>query len=99
MKNNNRYESLVYITGSNSTSTTIQWLTKKGYMYPQCMLQQDIFAVGNATAKDIVYFEDATLSGLNCNLWWDKYKYSEEQKKYVEEFIKRADQAITINDF
>jgi hypothetical protein len=100
-KNVIKYEedSLVIVTRSDDKSEPSKWLIKKGYMNPQCMFQYRIFSFGNATHKYVTYFEDPTLTGLNCNLWWDKYKYSSEQKSDIEEFIQRAKKALTIEKF
>jgi hypothetical protein len=90
---------LVTITVIDNTSEPTQWLNKKGYMQPRCMLNYIIYKFGNFTSKYVTYFEDATLMGLSCDIAWDQNKTLGELDKEVKEFAKRGEKALTIEKF
>jgi hypothetical protein len=76
-----------------------KWLNEKGYMLPRCGLHQRIIDFGIDSHKVITYVEDATLSGIDCDKWYDKNQLTEKQRQYIDEFSVRADKALKFIDF
>jgi hypothetical protein len=95
----NKYEYYTSCSAGIGSSKMAQWLNQKGYLYPRCILQQWIVDLGTDSHREILYFEDATLSGLDCFGWQDKNKLTERQKQYIAEFTVRADEATKYIDF
>jgi hypothetical protein len=89
----------ISVTVIDDTSEPTQWLNKKGYMQPRCMLNYIIYKFGNFTSKYVTYFEDATLMGLSCDIGSDRDKILGELYKEVNEFVQRAEKALTIEKF
>jgi hypothetical protein len=87
-KNTHEY----YITVVNRTTSLelTQWLNQKGYQLPSCTMEQHIIEIcGDGAIKQIIYFEDATVSGNNCVQW----------KGDVARFTERADRAVQLVEF
>jgi hypothetical protein len=96
----NKYEYYMKCDSKVSSNNIDEWLNKKGYLYPRCTLQQHIMQSGaQGLYNEVTYFEDATLSGLACDNWFDKNKLTEDQKKYLAKFTERADKAIQLIEF
>jgi hypothetical protein len=97
--NNTKYEYWTMFTEEVSAGETIKFLSSKSYKPPRCALMQLIMIAGIDDFRSIRYFEDATLSGLSCSQWADKNKLTANQKKYLDEFTLRADNALKITNF
>jgi hypothetical protein len=70
----------------------LEKLVEDGYMMPECVLRRiAIRRVGHDKKTIGIYYgEDATLSGYACERWKDQANLTDEQKKYITEFNKRA---------
>jgi hypothetical protein len=80
----------------------MQWLKQKGYIYPTCSVEQHIYGdVSYGKIKEIIYFEDASSSGINCwhNKMFDKSTLTDKQRKNIGEFMSRADRAVQLIEF
>jgi hypothetical protein len=75
------------------------WLSQKSFSIPACRISKGFIKREDDVQikKEIIYFEDVTLSGFGCDKWEKMKELSDKQLKFVKEFDERASKAFQIN--
>jgi hypothetical protein len=91
------YEFAVRSNKPKKDSTINEWVKRRNHKLPECEMEKVLtLKVDAMTKKQILYFEDAELSGFGCKEWENMKQLSSKQLKFIEGFEKRADKAIQI---
>jgi hypothetical protein len=92
------YEFAIRRNNPKKDSSINEWLKGRNYKLPVCVIEK-IFTlkVDAITKKQILYFEDAELSGFDCKQWENMKQLSSKQLKFIDGFDQRASKAIQIN--
>jgi hypothetical protein len=98
------YEFTTTYIKTNSNGYISKRLNKENYWMPNCYISKNFVRVDDLALQDdkkvkkeVSYFEDVALSGLDCSKWEKMKELSDKQLKYLKGFDERANKAMQIN--